>query len=505
MTAIWQINNHQETRGYDFLNASSVIRLVHGSIKDQTTENEEPVEISFQTVANGTTTQIRQAIRDIERLLAQATMWLEDETDDESIWLHAASVSETERRVLILGWTRSDESQDIGSDPLLDDVTQVISTWVITRAPFWEGLVSAATNYDLWTKLNKGGFYEGSTMPATGLKGFDHIANTSMNKGTAPGRIIEATLDMWAGTGDDIDRYWIGIKVTKKNLISNFWRPFMPMSRTYNWTLAIDVTNTYNNNLSDTAAPNDFCYQMQFNVDEEFRDKYTFYFPTYSQGTAGTNFEWEHYRGRYKLLYMLRVDAASTECRVAAFLTWDSTTFWSSGGLRVADHMQDVYISDQYYHWYDMGTVQLPPEGYRHQRRQTYPEIGDLQFGLSAGRLTGSGNLRAAMAVLVPMDHFISGEIPKGQDTSMHGSIFTDELDNIVAQTHKYQGSPTERYMHEVAANNWRWPVAPLSTQEGMVVVVMDEPFSSNAHTPFAEEAILSMKVVPRYLSYNAD
>jgi hypothetical protein len=257
MAVVLKLQNEAGTDSYDFISASNKVRYITGSIQDQVDHTVEDKQLTFQTVAKGTASEIRDAFNDIEVLLHKITLWNENKSLDESMWLNVQSEgSEKERRTLLRTWSRQDAGQGT-SDPLLDKAIMVISTWTFTRHHAWEGLyANRVTHTGLGTSCNTGGAMDAFVTDQTNdHDGFEVIETANyLDDGTKPGRIMKTTVALVdSAAGDEWDKLWLGMKAvrTVSGTAGDKWKAHTDMSDSENSTVMIGAVN---NQVVDATA-----------------------------------------------------------------------------------------------------------------------------------------------------------------------------------------------------------------------------------------------------------
>lgn len=478
--AIFELTNHDETDDYDFVDSNSKVRYISKSFNDQTSRDEEDVEITFRTITKGADdAEVRLAIAEVEVLLDKAIRWMDNRTEDESIWLKAATKgTEKPRRTLIKDWWRVDVNTG-PADSLLDESTTVISEWHLVRHHSWEALPANQFTAPTFTDCNSGGSYAGGT-PNAGYEQND--GSTHLAHGTKPGRIRLVDI---GDLGNDIDRIWIGFKTVKA--IDTYFSPHEDFDNTWASPQVLGSGTSY---LADANALNGVCLEIAGS--STYENKICVELPYYNNSN-------ETRRGNYLILFRMRTTAADTEFRVSMFQSWDLISKIGA----VSDTFGDVFVDDQYFHFYEMGVIQVPPEGYRAARRLQYADLYMQQIGLACERLSGSGNLRVDYYTWIPQEHAISIKNIKFGATagSRNAQIVQTEDDELMGWT--YQVTPGEVFIHELSPSNWVWPVD--SSRDWIAVCAADSKIGGTSHGPLTVSVAPTMKVIPRYHTFNAD
>jgi hypothetical protein len=181
------------------------------------------------------------------------------------------------------------------------------------------------------------------------------------------------------------------------------------------------------------------------------------------------------------------------------FHSWNN--FQVVGGVQ--DHYDDVYVEDTEWHMYEMGVIQVPPEGFRAARQLDYDDLYAMNLGISAERITGSNDLFIDYMCWIPQEHYLYASNIWGTNTAGYDNarMYTTEDDEIVGITHK-TGSPWAAYRHEITSKNWTWPADP---DKKLIVVACSDTYPSGSAHEFDISLEVSVEIIPRYFSYNAD
>ena len=491
MPALLEVANFDKSQSYDFTDGASVIRLISGTFSDTTSEHGESVELRFQTIAKGSAVQIREAMRDVERVFKRATVFHNDPTEQNSIWINAKSDgNEKERRTLVMSWQRTDTTQK-HSDPLLDRTLIVISDWSIIRNGYWEAIpanaISLADSNAFFTGLNDYGAYAGNPPPSSSNRGFA-LVTAPFGYGTAPGRIL--SIGIKSSTQDMTQRFWFGIKPVNAS-VSVDWAAHASFDGTYGNPFSYW---DFNDDFSEGLSLNGKCGKVTFvSGSNKFYNRAGVIIPPSALATPAPN---ELVRGTYLVLFRMKGTDGADTFRTSMFFTAGSL------GFPLADTFHDVFIESQDYYFYEMGVIQVPPEGFREARRNYLASFEGFEIGLAAERLSGTSELLIDYAVIIPQEHAVSS---KGmyQEDAEQGYIITDEDDNIVGISQD-NGVPPDlhTYIHELSASNWTFPAD--NSQNAIVVSVIDAVPGSTKQD-LDQTCTYSMKIVPRYFSYNAD
>ncbi len=489
MPAVFKVANFDKTQSYDFTNAASKVRLVSASLTDSTSENGEPVELRFKTITKGTEVEIREALSDVERIFARATRFHLDLTEENSIWLYAQSRgSEKERRSLVIAWQRTDTAQ-LQSDPLLDRTQIVISDWSITRNGYWEAILTNIINFPdtWWIYQNCHAAYAGIGGPPGVSRGFDDTRNGMFIHGTAPGRIrrLYITFANDPASGKKWEKFWFGLKTLNEDpdgLIAH-----SSFGNTAGTPYSYDAWASGNGSTANSLHT--YCGWISWGGGDDFTNKLSVKLPSY-------NAPWESMRGQYLVLFRMKATNSSSSFRTAMFQSW--TKLDQQGAL--ADTFQDVFVESDEWHFYEMGTIQVPPESYRSARRISYEGFTEMQIGIAAERLSGTGDLMIDYMSWIPQEYAISISNFKAGQVSP-ANVITDEDGRTIGYTAKTD-TPFERFIHELSASNWEWPADP--DKYSIIVTAADMAIGDGNH-PLDKQPILQFWVVPRYYSYNAD
>ena len=495
MAAYLAVANFDETEKYDFTLSTNKVRFIAGSLSDTTSELGEPVELRFQTITKGTTAQIRTALTEVEAIIGRTAEFFLNLTSQNSIWIYTNSDGERVRRALVLTWQRVDTVQG-HSDPLLDISKTVISDWIIQRKGFWEATLSHIYDPALtwWSAFRSGGCQGGS------YTGTGHGTEESgmINKGTALGRIRQWTFS-WPTvyTTKYFNKMWLGMKTTTAlDGGGNLFKPFANFDNVWGIpdTYISYITLNYTSGISGIALNNN-CVDIQFDspADPTWQNRISVpvpYHNTTPRNQAGT----------YQILFRMRASGASGVFRVAMFQAWDKIDQRYSA----AETYQDVFVESDEFHLYEMGVIQVPPENFRSARRTTQEDFYQLNIGLTAERISASGNgtLQIDYLIWIPQEHSIALTNIRAKAPGAGVDLITDEEDIVFGQTTVW--TPTwEKFIHEVSENNWRWPSDP--DRDLIAVMAADIPIGDGHHPMFEAITVYDFEVIPRYHSYNKD
>lgn len=488
------VANFDESQKYDFTAIANKVRYISGSMSDTTSELGEPVELRFQTITRGTAIQIRESLRQAELIFSQAPKFLQNLTSQQSIWMYVSSEGERKRRALVLSWQRVDTVQG-SSDPMLDKSLMIISDWIVTRKGYWEATLTNIYAPSLGSGLKsgaaQGGVYSGGGVAI-------NTDSTVLAKGTAPGRIRTFRFSLPAVyTTKYFDKLWMGIKTvaTQDTPPTKYFKGFEPFDNVYGNP---DVYNAYIDQNYTTGvssiALNNNCANIHFDspADPTWQNRISHQIPNY--GTTPDN-----QAGTYQILFRMRASDAAGKFRVAMFQSWDLMDELYA----VAETFQDVFVESNEFHLYEMGVVQIPPENFRSARRNNYLEMYQLNIGLAAERLSAAGNgtLQLDYMIWIPQEHSISLSGIRSKTTG-GCEVITDEEDVIFGATTSW-GTVWEKFVHEVAANNWTFPAE--GTKVPITVVAADVKIGDGHHPMFEDLSIQELKVIPRYHSFNTD
>lgn len=491
MAAYLSVANFDETEEYDFTLPANKVRLISGSLSDTTSELGEPVELRFQTITKGTKIEVRVALAEVEVIFNRASQFLLNLTSENSIWMYTNSDGERIRRALVLSWQRIDTVQG-NSDPLLDKSRTVISDWIITRKGFWEATLSHIfePNTLAWqaaTGLTSGACQVGA------YSGTGHVADTlgtNLDKGTAPGRIRVMSLFIpTVYTTKRFDRLWLGMKTVKTlDSPTNYFKPYAPFDA--NWGDPYKYDSWVGTNTADADALNGNCAEIDYTGSAAWLNRISV--PVPNHGTAPDN-----QAGTYQILFRMRADTASEVHRTAMFQSWDKIDNLYS----VAETYQDVFVDSAEWRLYEMGVIQVPPENFRSARRELYEEFYQLNIGLAAERITGSGNLLLDYMIWIPQEHAISLTNIEGHSGGAV-NVITDEEDITFGHTTIWTPA-WEKFVHEISAVNWTWPSDP--ARKIIAVMAADIPDGDGHHPMVTDLTSLTFDIIPRYQSYNID
>jgi len=478
----FEITNYADTTLVDLTNGNP--QLVSGSFSQNMTEEGATVMETFQTVTTGISRSVcRIAIANLERILVRAKNFHKYATENESIWIKAATETETERRSLIYSWSRKDLSEKTSS-PLMDKAVIILSQWTIERHPYWEALPT-----DAITKTLTGLYHSGKNSYA-------EVANAN-DFGTAPARIVSLTAQ-YANPGTyelvppSFDRIWIGYhpKQDPTHWVSrlyigaeNYWLG----DSIYGRRDFVDMDCPIENKRVECDFPNEPQWESRWSILTPHNDLLT-----------PNALDESKFVGQYLVIMRARVSDQYTVARVALGIEQRSTTKWADTPKIPGDLFQEVYIEDSgwtdQYKYYEMGVMQFPPEGYRQIRRDNHPGLTPNRITCLAERISGTGDLWCESLIFIPYTHFVFAN-----NCHLHYgdfSIIQTENDEVLA--YNYNGTYIPRIQRaEVTTNDWH---IPPYTQGTWVVLIGYDP----EYRPlYWSDYILT--ILPRYYTYNDD
>ncbi len=493
MAVILKLTDNSRAKTFDFT-SGGIIRYITGTFTDIYDGTREDRTITFSTIAKGTETQIRDAYKDLELLLYRINIWINDKTISEAVFITLKHQGETERRTLIKEWTRKDVN-DGTSDPMLDKAVMVISDWTFTRHYAWENInIGPLSKTNISVSCNTGGAMVGNTSDQTAdHDGFEWDDTTDLlNDGTRQGRIKKTEVSIPQTTGgNNWDRIWIGMKpvfdtepalATKWRAHTNFTDAFGMTKIDTNVDGAVAASDSLNSEVSEvdfTASPGTPWSPRLFNqIPHQFR---------------------QSARGSYLVLFRMKIQAAtSTVARVGMFFSWGN--FLIDQGK--ADHFEDIYVDDSNWHLYEMGVIQIPPEGMRFDNVVDL-DLNSLNIGLNAERVAGTGSVFIDYATLIPQDHFLSVSNAHigGSTGQFKLKVFTTDDDEIVGYGNR--DSPDRHYPSEISSHNWTWPAD--RDKELLVVTAADGYFGDSEAHEYNKSFDTALTIIQRYYGYNPD
>ena len=494
MSVTFKISNDDGTDLYDFISTGSKIRYITGTFQDQVNHTDEDKVMSFKTIAKGTASEIRTAFNDIETLLHKINIWNENKSIEESMWLNVQSEgTEKERRTLLKSWSRTDSAEGV-SDPLLDKSVMVISSWEFARHHAWEALFANRIQHTICgISCNTGAAMDAFVTDQTNDHDGFQVTETAdfLNDGNKPGRIVRTMVPMIrASNGDQWDKLWIGMKAVRSvaSAAGNKYRAHIGMGSPENAVIGVagvDLT------VVDTTALHDNKSTCGLQTTPAWNIRMFNQIPfSHVDSSVGT----------YLILARMKVTTAtSTVARCAMFSAWNN--FDVVGGT--TDTYDDVYVDSEKWHMYEMGVIQIPPDGFRAARRLDHEDLYALNLGLYAELVSGSGDLDIDYMCWIPQEHFVYAASIFGTEETFHSFpfIYTTEDDEILGVTHKV-GFPWAAWSHQIASKNWNWPADP--DKKLIVVALADTKLIDGPHE-IDKSIELTVDIIPRYYSYNAD
>jgi hypothetical protein len=480
----FEITNYANTTLIDLSNGNP--QLISGSFSQNMTELGESVQETFQTVTRGTTRSIcRSAIANLERVLETATYFHKYASEHESIWIKAATENETKRRSLIISWSRKDLTEKL-SDPLMDKAVIIVSQWTIERHAYWEALPA-----DAYTKILTNLYH-------SGLNSYPEVANAN-DSGTAPARIASLTApytEFYEIVPPGFKRIWIGYHPKQD---PTHWISRLYIGKENYWTGGFFGYR----NIADSLCPIEgLRVTCNFAAQPAWKSRWSIRIP-HNDALTPNALDEDKFVGEYLVLMRARVSDSTTVARVALGIEQVLNLEWWGTPKIPGDLFEEIYIDDVAatgdYHYYEMGVMQFPPEGYRQLRRNNDGGLHVNRITCVAERLAGTGELFCESLIFIPYTHFISLNNSFLNDGNLN--ILQHENDEIQAYLYSENtaGGATlgDLQRAEVTSNDWH---IPPYTQGTWVALVEFEP----EYKPL-EQADYTLTIFPRYYTYNDD
>jgi hypothetical protein len=431
MAAVFRLENRDASTNFNFVDVDAKRRLGSHRV---TPRDDRVTEVWRITKQVTTAAAVRTAIIKLEGLMEDMALWHEDLVEADSIWLRQGTDGETVKRALVYNYELVPvETGNVSSD-LLNNLAYF--DIAITRHRAWEDVTATTANTAV-TMDSLGGTWD--------LSG-------TVSGGRLDGRL--ETLRYTIGTGT-IERAWIGVKPLRYGT-TNF--------RTLLECEDGAFPDTGTSSIVDATASGGDCAETDFDSGDgeamSFRVSYRFV--TTPAGDPDQ-------AGNYHVLLRARVTNADTDVGIRL-----SVGMLASGNAVPHVKLATQYIdSDTSYRLYPMGTVMLPPTGYRQVLQGIIDTDApawwdDLRLHLEAERLTGTGDLRSDCFVLIPAEHSIfMDNISLGAGTNLH--IITNEDGSLEA----YGGTLTSISQYPIISDTgikpWGYP------KDGGVFVIAAE------------------------------
>ena len=480
----FEITEYDDTTLVDLTNGNP--QLISGSFSQNMTELGENVQETFQTVTTGATRSIcRSALASLERVFERATYFHKYATENKSIWIKAATENEKERRSLIYSWSRKDLSEKTSS-PLMDKAVMIVSQWTLERHPYWEALPT-----DAYTKTLTNLYH-------SGLNSYPEVANAN-DYGTAPARIASLTApytEFYEILPPGFNKIWIGYHPYQD---PTHWISRLYIGKANHWTVGFFGTK----DVADTLCPIEgLRVNCNFNTQAAWKSRWSVRIP-HNDAITPNALDEDKFVGEYLVLMRARVSDNTTVARVALGIEQITNLEWWGTPKIPGDLFEEVYIDDlestSDYHYYEMGVMQFPPDGYKQLRRNNDGGLHVNRITCVAERISGTGDLYCESLIFIPYRHFIS--LNNCYLHSGNLNILQHENDEVVAYLYSELDTGGAKLgdsqRAEVTTNDWH---IPPYTRGTWVALIEFEP----EYKPL-EQADYDLTIFPRYFTYNDD
>lgn len=330
-------------------------------------EDGEWVTEKIPLVATGTTTTIKTEVRDLNRLLRRAALYVDDESKREYVTLRMT----TDTGVLQQSLIRKGSLEKGFAPGVSFDVVGRGNPYTLTieRLCPWE----ETTPVDPIT-------------PGTDVGSYGGVYAFSSIDGDTPARIERVMMSVGGGSYDFTD-LWIGIKsaaIDDEGDIADF-DPVIEVGSATTIVASTDTTS-----VGDSTRSKAFYARTSFATvpGNNIRVKTVINYGVEPPGI---------WQGRYLLLM-----AARTSSTLVAGLQ----VRYGYTAMANADYvpLDQIEISGDYWDIYPMGYLQIPPFFPSFDDDNSWPSI-NLKFGVWAEKISGSGNLEFDDIILLPVEH----------------------------------------------------------------------------------------------------
>jgi hypothetical protein len=438
MAAVFRLENRDASTNFNFVDVDAKRRLGSHRV---TPRDDRVTEVWRITKQVTTAAAVRTAIIKLEGLMEDMALWHEDLVESDSIWLRQGTDGETVKRALVYNYELVPvETGNVSSD-LLNNLAYF--DMAITRDRAWESVTASTANLAA-TIDTLGGEWD---------------VSGSISGGRLDSRLEALRYIVQSGDGP-YERAWIGIKPLRYGT-TNFGTLFECEDSTM---LEAGTTSVV-----DASASGGDIAETDFDTGAGTAMTFRFSYQFVVTGSGD-----EDQAGNYHILLRARVTNADTKAGIRLSTGFKSPT-QADPHIKLATQYIDGDIN---YRLYPMGTVMLPPTGYRGVLQDLMGGDGpgaaafwdNLRIHLEAERLEGTGDLRSDCFVLIPAEHsvFIDN---MAVDATEFLDIFTNEDGTLEAYTETSSRAAFNSYpiISDTGIKPWGYP------KEGGVIVAAAE------------------------------
>lgn len=326
---------------------------------------------TLYAAAAATEVSIRQAVRDIDKILEQARRWHSYGTEKNTTaipWLTFSTGTEASARNCLLYGGSVTLLAGNGAQPTLSN-NNALALLTLTRHPLWV----ETPDITIRTPL--------SVSSCGGATAFLTQA------GTAPG-LTRLILSAPNGQATPMTKAWVGILPTT-NVARTWFNPVLSLSAGTAGTDATSKADPGGNDLGGNTIEVTFATHTDLHARASVALS--------NIDADGTH--WESWTGVFRVLCRYRVDAGTTS--VGLQLKWGGPTT-PTANLQYAPEI--VGTASTVYHFVDLGEITIP------LGRLLASYYSDVQLQVWAERFSGAGTLYLDALTLIPAEHMVTLE-----------------------------------------------------------------------------------------------
>jgi hypothetical protein len=383
MAVILKLADASATVNYDFL--TGVLRFMQNTWT--TTPNMDGTYIDSVTLrAIGTDANIISAVETITELAEKCELWFNDDKRPESVWFHYSATSETAKRALvysinIVPLTNSKFSPLLGNTGAFYQLT-------IVRDEAWEPLTvtTVSASGDDMTAL-------GSTLALPAIAG------------SFPARINKLQIVKVNSGEPTVTKFWCGIRDTR------YGTTFTPLIECETGTAGTDTASASADTTGSPGGTGSTTMRVTWST-------------TTLTGRLRLNpFATDNWVGRYMVLLRHKANASQS---VGIQL---ATGYGSAAAsLDVTKNAEVIVTATTQWQLTELGEVTIPPS--RYSELLPY-SLENVFLRIYAERLTAGTYWDMDCIILIPMDHYCSGNVNLNFDGGGTNTIFAFELHTI--------------------------------------------------------------------------
>lgn len=423
MAAVFRLENYLQTASYDFLTAT--LKPQNGTRRTSPMGN-GLVSESMTLTGVGTDAAIRAAVQTITEIADAVREFWDDPVQDNTYWWREESSGETSnsKRALIHSITMQPVTR--GNFGAILGKTGAFYDLVIVRESIFEVFSQASSS-------------------SNGVSALGGLVSFAAIPGSYSARIALLSFT-GANGGGTLDRLWAGIRPTYRGSSD-----FVAL-----WELEAGTINTTAG--SSFATDTDASPQASANNITEYPvDTASNWVAkvTIDDITATTNYQ--HFAGQYLVLLRYKLSAGNE-------VVLQMRTGYSQNATFAPGELKPVTATS--YRFCEMGTVGIPPMGYRYE---FHPSAGDdvtlknYQIQIWAYRTGAAVNLTVDCLVLIPIPHFTysEGSAIVYTDASSQTSTYhrTTADGRAIALYYDTGSNPTTNLIYTLDPADWVMPI----------------------------------------------